>query len=143
MACSPRYSLHTELQSRNMRTQHRHTTNIAPSQFVFMANYTASSSLTGSLLMATSVFDGVRGPLNIEGCWWLLDSQESTLHPGANNSDLKGPLLLGTGECLHVPLPKHIAKLPSRRVLRTLTTRPRGLLRECIRPVVDFAAVPK
>ena len=46
--------------------------------------------------MLTVGFDGMRGPLDIEGCWWVVVSNSASLKAGNSSEDETSALLLGT-----------------------------------------------
>ena len=77
----------------------RQTSSPRPGDFVALANYTGAEGEDGTVLMMTVVFEGinVQNGLSVEGCWWVLDGPEASLHAGDNSSDRRGAQLLGTG----------------------------------------------
>lgn len=74
-------------------------TNTATGGPVTLANH-SNSSCSGTALMLTTVFDGMRDDgtgLSIEGCWWAVVNGNATLRPGHNSTDFTSALLIGSG----------------------------------------------
>ena len=69
-----------------LRTQRRTAVNISAAAMVELAS-THEPQTSGAVLMLTVGFDGMRGPLDIEGCWWGVVSENATLTPGASSDD--------------------------------------------------------
>eukprot|EP01052_Picozoa_sp_SAG31_P024062 SAG31_NODE_2023_length_6645_cov_15.211121_2_plen_434_part_00 len=79
-----------------LRTQRRTAANVSTAELVELASM-HDPALSGAALMLTVGFDGMRGPLDIEGCWWAVVSEAASLKPGNSTSDSSAALLLGTG----------------------------------------------
>ena len=86
--------------SRNLRlrSQRRTAVNVTGGGMVELAALERPGpGVAGAVLMLTVGFDGMRGPLDIEGCFWAVVDASATLRPGANTSDGASALLLSTG----------------------------------------------
>ena len=79
-----------------LRTQRHTAVNVSAAELVELASM-HEPNLSGAALMLTVGFDGMRGPLDIEGCWWAVVSEDATLKPGNSTEDTSSALLLGTG----------------------------------------------
>eukprot|EP01043_Picozoa_sp_COSAG02_P017101 COSAG02_NODE_768_length_17375_cov_52.865015_17_plen_324_part_00 len=78
-----------------LRTQRRTAINVSAAELVELISF-ANSTLSGAVLMLTVGFDGMRGPLDIEGCWWGVVSNLASLKAGNSSEDETSALLLGT-----------------------------------------------
>lgn len=78
-----------------LRTQRRTAVNVSAAELVELVSMD-KPELSGAVLMLTVGFDGMRGPLDIEGCWWGVVSESASLKPGNSTEDESSALLLGT-----------------------------------------------
>jgi hypothetical protein len=79
-----------------LRSQRRTATNVTAGGVVQLASLHEPGT-AGAVLMLTVAFDGMRGPLDIEGCWWGVVAENASLVAGTGDGDQSSAFLLGTG----------------------------------------------